>query len=445
MAAGARWWVALTVVVAVAVGRAGHARAAPSKVLRDLACTSCHLDGSPTRFMYESFEAFSKAPPPAPTGCVQCHVSNTVAAAPGKPPAWLPLTAGMIDRIRQFHAYVAAPALTTRVELPGPSGKRAPLARFTACGLERFLASPLPRHRSGQQSMFPVEPTRLRTLMTALGPELEPCGDAGSAAQIARGRELFDQLACSGCHAGTGQGPRLRLGIPLLGRAFFRARVKLGAGTSAAPQIWQRGWQAQHGQLVPRLTDAVVMPPHPDVTEADLDALYAYVAADRSDIPAATPVRRVDRVDVPDSIRMSLFREVQKRVFDTSCRHCHSPEARDQRLIETVFGEVPNAAPVELPMTRLAVSPSATLRRVLSPGPGCSDSPLLARLKARADEWSGHAVASAPRGMPMTLPPVDGDAVRMVAVWSAVGCPSDRGDLCEPCAGPSPPPVPTTR
>jgi len=427
------------------MGRAGHAGTASSKVLRDLACTSCHLDGRPTRFIYDSFEAFSKSPPPAPTGCVQCHVNNAVATAPSKPPAWLPLSAGMIDRIRQFHAYVAAPSLTTSVELPGPAGKRAPLARFTACGLERFLSSPLPRHRAGQQSMFPVEPTRLRTLLKALGPELEPCRD-GSAApstdEIARGRALFDQLACSGCHAGSGQGPRLRLGFPLLGRAFFRARVRLGAGNASAPQIWQRGWQAQRGQVVPRLADAVVMPPHPDLTEADLDALYAYVASDRTDVPAAAPVRPVERVDVPASIRMSLFHEVQKRVFDTTCRHCHSPDTRDQGLIESVFGQVPNAAPVELPMTRLAVAPNATLRRVLSPGPGCSDSPLLARLKARADEWSGHVVAGAPRGMPMTLPPVDGDAMRLVAVWSAAGCPSDHGDLCEPCAASSSAPAP---
>jgi hypothetical protein len=71
------------------------------------------------------------------------------------------------------------------------------------------------------------------------------------------------------------------------------------------------------------------------------------------------PVPERERHDVPDEIRRALYREVQTRVFDTSCRHCHGPEARDQSLIESVFGKVSGAAPVELLMTRLAVWPSA--------------------------------------------------------------------------------------
>jgi hypothetical protein len=201
--------------------------------------------------------------------------------------------------------------------------------------------------------------------------------------------------------------------------------------------LWQRSWEAAAGNLVARTATAVTMPPHLDLGDTEIDALYDYVGSDRSDVPLPSPALQTGRIEVPDEIRRSLYREVQKRVFDTSCRHCHSPDPRDQKLIESVFGAIPDAAPAELPMTRLAVSPGATLHKLLSPGAGCSDSPLLVRLKARAAEWAGHATPGAPRGMPMTLPPIDGDAIRLVAVWTQVGCPSDHGDLCEACSPPA--------
>lgn len=430
------------VLVAAMIASAGPAAASPSnQIVRELACTSCHIDSSPVRFLYTSFAAFRKAPPPTPTACAQCHVSNHVASQAKKPVGWLPITGDMIARIRRFHAYVEAPPLVTQVALTDRAGTRRPLARFTACGLERFLSAPLPRHGGAQQSMFPVEPGRLRTLVTALGPELERC-DAGAAtatpAAIERGRTLFVQRACATCHTGTGPAPRLRLGFPLLGRAYFRARVRQGSGDRAAPPLWQRSWDVAEGKLVARPAPTVTMPPHLDLDDDELDALYAYVGSDRSDVPPPPPALQTGRIEVPDAIRRSLYREVQQRVFDTSCRHCHSPDPRAQKLIESVFGAVPGAAPAELPMARLAVSPGATLHKLLSPGAGCSDSPLLARLKARTAEWAGHAIPGAPRGMPMTLPPLDAGAIRLVAVWTQAGCPSDRGDLCEQCSPPDP-------
>jgi mono/diheme cytochrome c family protein len=433
-----RWW--LTIVFLVAGLGASRAEASPARdrTLRELSCTSCHLDGRATPFMYASFAAFSKTPPPDPTGCVKCHLSNSVAASVPRPPAWLPLTAGMIDRVRRFHAYVQAPAIVTTVSLPDASGKVRAVPRFTACGLERFLRSPLPRRGEARQSMFPVEPGRLRTLLAALAAELEPCvADAAPApAQVARGRELFGRLACAACHTGVGLGPRLRLGYPLLGRAYFGARVRHGSGARDAAPVWQRRWEAVKGKLVATITGVVAMPAFADVTDADVDALYAFVGADGSDVAAApaVPSKAASRaVVVDDAIRVPLFREVQRKVFDTTCRHCHSPDAHDQGLIESVFGRVEGSAPAELPMTRLGLGPSDTLRKLLTAGPGCSDSPLLVRLKARWAEWTGHAVAGAPRGMPLTMPPLPSDVIRLVEVWTAAGCPSDRGDLCVAC------------
>jgi mono/diheme cytochrome c family protein len=431
-----RWWLTLLVLLLVA-GR-GRAEASPKleRTLRELSCTSCHLDGRATPFLYASFDAFRKAPPPAPTGCVKCHLSNSVAASAPKPAAWLPLTAGMIDRVRRFHAYVQAPAIVTTVSLPDRSGKVRTLPRFSACGLARFLGSPLPRHGDARQSMFPVEPGRLRRLLATLAAELEPCSEAAPAAsaQVARGRELFGRLACAACHTGVGLGPRLRLGYPLLGRAYFAARVRQGTGTRAAAPVWQRRWEALEGQLVATSSGVIAMPGFADVSDADVDALYAFVGADASDVPVAqvAPAKGAPVV-VDDAIRLPLFREVQRKVFDTTCRHCHSPDARDQGLIESVFGRVEGSAPAELPMTRLGLGPSDTLRKMLSAGPGCSDSPLLVRLKARAAEWTGHPIAGAPRGMPLTMRPLPNDVIRLVEAWTAAGCPSDRGDLCVAC------------
>jgi mono/diheme cytochrome c family protein len=236
----------------------------------------------------------------------------------------------------------------------------------------------------------------------------------------------------------VGLGPRLRLGYPLLGRAYFGARVRHGTGTRDAAPVWQRRWEAVKGKLVATFTGVVAMPAFANVAEADVDALYAYVGADASDVPvapvAASAAKAPAAIVVDEAIRVPLFREVQRKVFDTTCRHCHSPDARDQGLIESVFGRVEGSVPAELPMTRLGLGPSDTLTRMLSPGPGCSDSVLVARLKARGAEWSGHAVAGAPRGMPLTMPPLPNEVIRLVEAWSAAGCPSDRGDLCVACA-----------
>jgi mono/diheme cytochrome c family protein len=429
----------LTILLLVAgVGRAEAAGKATAKTLRELSCTSCHLDGPSTPFLYASFAAFRDAPAPEPTGCVRCHLSNKVAASAAKPAPWLPLTAGMIDRVRRFHAYVEAPALVTTVSLPDRSGKPRTFPRFTACGLARFLASPLSRRGEARQSMFPVEPGRLRTLLAALASELEPCtGDsqaAPGALQVARGRELFGQLACAACHTGVGLGPRLRLGFPLLGRAYFGARVHQGSGTRGAEPVWQRRWEAVKGKLVATITGAVAMPAYADLSDADVDALYAFIGVDASDVALAPATKAAHApVVVDDVIRLPLFREVQRKVFDTTCRHCHSPDANDQSLIESVFGHVEGSAPAELPMTRLDLGPSDTLRKMLSPGPGCSDSELLLRLKARVAEWTGHPITGAPRGMPLTMPPLPEDVIRLVEAWSAAGCPSDRGDLCVAC------------
>jgi hypothetical protein len=119
-------------------------------------------------------------------------------------------------------------------------------------------------------------------------------------------------------------------------------------------------------------------------------------------------------------------------VFDTSCRHCHPSTPRDQRLISRLF-----ASPVEplaLPMSaRGTPSPNPRLRAALSPGPGCSDSRLLIRLKARRAEWNGRRDRDRPRGMPLTLAPLSDDTIRLVEVWTRAGCPSDGGDLCDRC------------
>jgi mono/diheme cytochrome c family protein len=436
---------ALVLAVAVAVA-GGGARAeaagkvpaaAAGKVLTALSCTSCHIADAKAPFMYASFDAFRSAPPPEPTGCVKCHLSNAVAAAAPKPAPWLPLSAPMIDRVRRFHAYVQAPPIVTTVSLPDRRGRMVRLARFTACGLERFLTSPVPRRGNARQSMFAVEPGRRRALLDAFAGELEACDAAApraDAAQVARGRELFGQLACAACHTGVGLGPRLRLGFPLLGRAYFGARVHAGTGTRTAAPVWQRRWEAVKGQLVASLTGLVAMPAFADVSDADVDALYAFVSTDASDLPAAPVAAGASGpVAVDAAIRLPLFREVQAKVFDTTCRHCHSPDARDQGLIESVFGHIEGSAPLELPMSRLGLGPSDTLSRILSPGPGCSDSPLVQRLVARVAEWSGHPLAGAPRGMPLTMPPLSNDVIRLVRVWSAAGCPSDRGDLCAAC------------
>ena len=419
--------------VAAPVAAAGSA--AQAAELGRQACASCHLGDRPGDFLFASFRAFQQGPAPRPDECARCHVNNALAAAAPRPAAWLPLASDTLARVRRFHPYVASPALVFAVDAPDASGELQRLPRFDTCGLERFLAAPLARSGAAAQSMFPVEPARRRALLASLASDLAPCeSGTASAAELERGRTLYADLGCAGCHTGAGAGPRLRLGLPLLARAYVRARVRLGS--TAAP----RDWTTADGKIVPRgATGGVAMPAHSELSDADLDALHAYIASDRSDVPAAEPRLPAASIDVPDGIRLALFRDVQRRVFDTSCRHCHSDDAEAQTIIQGVFGDAASdgdrrARALALPVSRLPTpADSPSLRSALEPAPGCGASRLVARLRARAHEWSGEP-AGAVRGMPLTLPPLPEAAIRLVEVWTAAGCPSDTGDLCTACA-----------
>jgi mono/diheme cytochrome c family protein len=327
---------------------------------------------------------------------------------------------------------VDAPALAFSEEFTDGRGGRQVVRRYTDCGLEAFLASPVPRRAHPAQAMYPVTAERRRELARALAGAVESCqtAPAASADQVRRGALLFAQSGCAGCHTGAGAAPRLRIGVPLLSSAYFRARVRLG-GTPNQPR-WQRVWDDTAGKLYAADDARTVMPPHPELSNADIDALYLYVSSDRSDVPSPQS-RNAEPpfVDVPDELRLKLFREVQRRVFDTSCRHCHSPEPRDQQIIRRVFGAVKDSAPGVLPMSRAATPSREQLRKAL--GTDCQNSPLLQRLRLRANEWSGHAAPGGLRGMPLTLPPLSEDTIRLVETWRALGCPSDIGDLCSSC------------
>jgi hypothetical protein len=393
--------------------------------LRRFGCTSCHLDGHPTPYLFDSFATFRRTPSTGPTECARCHVNDWLAASAAHPAGWLPLPDAMLARIRRFHAFVDTPALALDVD---------GVPRFSDCGLARFLEAPVPRRHTAAQSMFPLEPARRDELLRALAPGLARCAPPASLAQIALGRRLFDARGCANCHAQAVSAPRLRIGIPLLGRDYFALRVRHGA---QAP-IWQRRWQVDDGRIVARAGDAVSMPPEPDLSPTEIDALYAYVGSDTSDVPPPRATPTIPRKsELAEAIRIPLFREVQHRVFDTSCRHCHATTTRDQRQaqqsIRTLFAST--VEPLALPLSaRGTPTPNPQLKSALSPGPGCSDSRLLVRLKSRRAEWSGQRDRDRPRGMPLTLPPLSDDTIRLVEVWTRAGCPSDGGDLCARCA-----------
>lgn len=425
----------LAIMVALCASQRAHAtdgdlgRAAA--VLDALACQSCHLPGPSMSYLFADFETFSRTPAPPPSACARCHVGNWVAATSSKPAPWLPLSPNMLGRITRFHAYVETPPISFREQVPDGHGGAQLVRRYTDCGLEAFLAAPVPRRSPARQSMYPVTSERRRQLTRALDGAVEPCRATppATAAQQQRGATLFVGSGCAGCHAGRTAAPRLRIGVALLSSAYFRARVRHG-GPPAEPR-WQRVWQsaanALHAIDAPRLT----MPAHPDLSEQDLDALYAYVSRDRSDLPSYQPEHAAPYVDVPPELGRKLFRDIQQRVFDTSCRHCHASGRRDQQLVRRVFGTVKGGTPGVLPMSNAPTPSREQLRGVL--GESCETSPLLLRLRQRAREWSGHAGAGEARGMPLTLPPLSEDAIRLVETWRAVGCPSDIGDLCPPC------------
>jgi cytochrome c5 len=411
----------------------------PAAWLRTAGCEACHLATEPaTPAIYSSFELFRTLPLDAGS-CAACHVNNALAVAALRRPTFLPLSDATIERVKHAHAYQSAPDLTSTFSLATPHGEvqLSMLQRFSDCGLREFLERPVPRRLHASDSMYRMAPDQISALIAGLN--LEHCSEqershtAPAAAQLERGRQLFETRGCKSCHGAHEAAPLLRIGRPLFARWYLAARVRAGSAALAS-RVYGRRWSVESEHLVRRQdAQALIMPEHLALDPDDIDALATYLANDNSDLAVREP-RAVTSITADAwsrAVAQAMYRAVQHQVFDTSCRHCHDAREGIRPLISRAIG---GSTTLEFPMSRLPTpTPSAALSRALSPGPNCSQSRLVMRLRARRDEWLGDAKPDAARGMPLTLPPLSEQTIRLTEAWTQHGCPSDNGPLCDAC------------
>ncbi|WP_394831414.1 cytochrome c [Pendulispora rubella] len=407
-------------------------------VFQKLECVQCHLPSRQRPYYLAAHYSVFDEHGADPVGCGTCHINNKLAATRREgPPAWLAAAPDTLKHVRARHSYVTVPDLTT-VFFSGPVGNGPRIRRLTECGVRAFLASPVPRKLGASESMYPLTPARSAALLAALGKDLEPCADVRPDPKaVERGRELFASAGCRNCHGETSEAPLLRIGIPLLSRSFFEARVRDGtAGPTAPPRVHAMRWLPEGDRLAPKLTNTLSMPPFGHLSADDIDALYRYVSEDRSDLrgdpPEETPVSFAPLEDI------ALYRAVQGQVFSAGCRHCHNDRASDAKSIVTTFG-ANGVTPIAFPVLGRRPWVRPELKRALSPGANCSESPLVTRLKLRRSEWHGLLpetgnTARRLRGMPLTQPPLSRQAIELAIEWTRRGCPSDAGSLCTTCS-----------
>jgi hypothetical protein len=396
-------------------------------------CVACHLPRQTEvsnifrdfkTFVTERFDQKS---------CVLCHLNNWFAAKDVLKAPWLPFSESTRQRIQTSHPYVNnSPLMFLSTESRSGMRNSVPV-RYTDCGLDLFLKQPFERRLNAKTRMFPLPDHMRQEVLRQIKNQLEPCRPSPSVALVSQGKKLFYRLGCSECHGKRFEAPLLRHGIPFLARWFFAERITKGSTvpTLMSQQLWPQ-WMSKGEKLIrEKSQQTLVMPAYPQLTQTDLEALYAYVSTDISDIFRELPT---SRKPLEWSHSHELFRIVQDQVFSKSCRHCHSQNPNSQSIIAATFGLETGRTPlIQFPTSGVPIVPSHVLSRVLSPGTNCSDSILLKRLKLRHSEWRGESKTGSIRGMPLTLSPLPTEVITATEIWTKMGCPSDQGLLCRAC------------
>jgi len=278
-------------------------------------------------------------------------------------------------------------------------------ARAIVAYLERTVARPAPARRA------------------SAAPAPDP-------ARAARGRRVFADAGCPSCHTfgnvdfETGATVEFYLGMrseALLAPNLRFARERLDPATMLA-------WITD-----PTSVDPTARMPRPTLSAEDAVAVRDFLIFGEAGAPAAAPpVPAV--ADLAPLGRPVRFAEV-RRIFARSCVHCH---AKTSSGAAAGLGFAASALDLGTWQgvragTRL---PDGTRRSVLE-APRGGTPRLLARLLRRHEEAARDVAgpyrdamtasvapasnAAAPVGMPLGLPPVPAEDVRLVATWIAQG------------------------
>jgi cytochrome c2 len=251
---------------------------------------------------------------------------------------------------------------------------------------------------------------------------------AFSPQQARHGRELYEALGCASCHAFTGVSQRQRDGRYSTAPGADRTSQPAPAAIELAPDLaWTRS-RFQPGRLAAWIADAPrakpgTLMPRLALSRGQADALAAFIMTTplppRSDpeVPARLPV--LDREVGYD--------EVAGRVFRKVCWHCHaSPDyARGDGGpgMSGGFGFAGRGLDLSsyTGVAAGSIGPDGRRRSVFAPVQDGTPM-LVAHLWARHAEEAGRPVPGI-RGMPLGLPALPLEDIRLVESWIVQGRP----------------------
>ncbi len=257
-----------------------------------------------------------------------------------------------------------------------------------------------------------------------------PRSPAPSRSNVAAGRASFERAGCMTCH----ELGNLDFGVHLppvalrrIGDAAFEAPNLRFVRDRMTPDValaWIRD---------PRRLDPNTEMPHPQLSDEESLLIRDFLFLVEPGRPVSAP-RTVNASALEPLGRPVRYAEV-RRLFDRSCIHCH---AHTDGQANATFGFAPSSLDLSSPDgVRAGVTlPDGTHRSVITP----DDSglpPLVWRLMRRHEEAArdvngvladplAPAMAppsDAPPGMPLGLPPLASEEIRLLYAWALQGAP----------------------
>jgi len=378
------------------------ATAAPEPATALLArheCRRCH-------------EGTSEPAPPLAKACVGCHRR---------------ITGGTFEARRDLIVRWNRNLVSLR-QAPSLAGVGARLRRDW---VRAFLLAPSDARPALAATMprLALTPNEADALARALVPNDDrDRGDVSPAGDVARGARLYARLRCGTCHAFTGAD------VDAVARPGIVAR---GAGERAppdaialAPDLALARARLRPGRVAafirePQLANADTLMPATPMSAAEAEDLATFVL--RAPLRPAPPPPSAPLPVLPLLARPVRFAEVQSRVFDRVCRHCHA--APDFALGD---GGPGNTGGFGFPPRGLDLSSYEGIasgafddkgrRRSVFAANADGTPAIVARLRARRDEEIGRA-DPALRGMPLGLPALSPEDLQLVESWIAQGRP----------------------
>ncbi len=391
-------------------------------------CFYCHDDGQPVDYIFNSAKNY-RSNSIEPNGCRDCHVNNYILSQSTKIPWYAALTKSSINRIKEYHGYVATPKLKGKITAGGNF-----LKRYTDCGLMRFLNQPVSRQAPFSSSMFPLKSERIDEILHNLSGLLEPCDNLEKSStnkkiEPTHGITDFDVVTffnkkCSVCHrrdSGSGA-PILRIGIPLLSYSYFRSRVLKGVNPGEG-FIHQQLVTSEAGTQI--VTKSLVTMPSFDMKEPQLLELYRYISHSKDDLEILeTSLNKTQTSS-------TYYNDIVKDIFNSGCQHCHSQSDETQKVNESIFKT--NKKLPTFPNNKNTLNfNEEEFSRISSIGSDCRPSLVVRRLLDRRHEWSGNYQKKylLDKGMPINMKPLSMKNIKKLHIWTQNQCASPFGLLC---------------